>query len=147
MPRTILAGSSFQISGTGFTPGSMVNFFVATSAGPVNAGPFLPTTKSTTRLTVAVPPTVSLGQGFVSVQVVNTDRRYLSSNAASALLLGLPSAGIPSITKINGVGLAATSINPSFATDNVETVAAPGAMVKLGGSGFDTVNGVAIDLF
>src|SRR5262249_4599740 len=39
---TIFVGGSFTIAGTGFTAGSVVNFFVATSAGPVNVGPFTP---------------------------------------------------------------------------------------------------------
>jgi hypothetical protein len=43
--------------------------------------------------------------------------------------------------------LAATSNNPHYATNNVETVVVPGTTVRLGGTGFDTVNGAAIDLF
>ena len=58
-----------------------------------------------------------------------------------------PEAGIPTIKTINGLPLAATSSNPSYATNNVETVVSQGAKVQLGGSGFDLVNGVAIDLF
>jgi hypothetical protein len=147
VPGTIFAGSSFSISGSGFTPGSMVNFFVATSTGPVNhvLSPSLPHTGLL--MTVQVPATVPLGQGFVAVQVVNTDTGFQSSNLAYALLLGSPAAGIPSLTSINGVGLASTSSDPNFATDNVETVVVQGSTVKLGGTGFDTVNGVAIDLF
>jgi len=45
------------------------------------------------------------------------------------------------------VGLAATSSDPSYATNNVETVVTQGNAVILGGGGFDTVNGVAVDLF
>ena len=59
---------------------------------------------------------------------------------------GSAAAGIPTITSIDGKGLAATSSDPNFATNNVETVVTQGS-VALGGSGFDTVNGVAIDLF
>ena len=147
VPATILVGASFVIQGTGFTPGSVANFFVATSGGPVNAGPLSPTTKSATQLTINVPSTVSPGQGFVSVQVVNKDKGFLASNLGTALLEGSPAAGIPSLTAINGVGLSATSSNPSYATDNVETVVSQGTMVKLGGLTFDTVNGVAVDLF
>ena len=46
-----------------------------------------------------------------------------------------------------GVGLAATSKDPSFATNNVETAVPQGSTVKLGGNGFDTANGVAVDVF
>jgi hypothetical protein len=58
-----------------------------------------------------------------------------------------PADGIPSITSINGVPLAATSSDPSFATNNVETVVLQGTTAKLGGTGFDIANGVAVDIF
>jgi hypothetical protein len=54
---------------------------------------------------------------------------------------------LPSITSINGHGLAATSLDPSFATANVETTLTPGSPVVLGGMGFDVANGVAVDVF
>ncbi len=148
VPATILVGASFNISGTGFTPGSKVNFFVSTASGPLSAGPLDPNTPhSSTLMTVPVPKTVPLGQGFVAVQVVNTDTGFKVSNSAFALLQGAPGSGLPSLTTINGVGLAATSSDPSFATNNVETVVPQGTTVKLGGSGFDTTHGVAVDLF
>src|SRR5204863_339308 len=43
--------------------------------------------------------------------------------------------------------LAATSSDPNFATNNVETVVPQGTVVGLSGTGFDTSNGVAMDLF
>jgi hypothetical protein len=147
VPATILAGSTFNVIGIGFTAGSKVNFFVATAGGPVNAGPFTPTSETDSQLTVAVPDTVILGQGFVSVQIVNPDTGFKASNPAYALLQGSPSAGLPSITSIDGAGLAATSSDPSYATNNVQAVVRQGAAVHLGGSGFDVINGVAIDLF
>jgi hypothetical protein len=148
VPKVILVGGSFTITGTGFTAGSVVNFFVATSTGPVNAGPFTPTSRTLpTQLTVKVPATTPLGAGFVEVQVVNTDTGFKSSNLAPALLQGAAAAGIPSLTSIDGVGLAATSSDPSFAVNNVDTVVVQGSVVKLGGNGFDTVNGVAVDLY
>jgi hypothetical protein len=148
VPSVILVGASFTMSGSHFSPGSVVNFFVATATGPVNEGPLKPAgTPTSTSLTVLVPATVSLGDGFVEVQVVNTDQGFKSSNLAPALLQGSATAGIPSLTTVNGVGLAATSRDPSYATDNVETVIKQGNVVNLGGSGFDTANGVAVDLF
>jgi hypothetical protein len=147
IPGTILVGDSFNIVGTGFTPGSKINFFVATASGPVNAGPLTPTFYTSVLLTVAVPDTILLGQGFVSVQVVNTDTGFKASNLAYALLQGSPIAGIPTIKSIDGVGLAATSSNPSFATNNVEIVVPQGTTVRLGGTAFDVVNGVGVDLF
>jgi hypothetical protein len=147
IPGTIFVGGAFTITGTNFTAGSVVNFFVATAGGPVNHGPLTPAAHTPTTLTVNVPPAIPLGQGFVAVQVVNTDKGFAPSNLASALLLGSSAAGIPSLTGINGKGLAATSSDPRFATDNVETVVAQGVSVKLSGSGFDIANGVAVDLF
>jgi hypothetical protein len=146
VPATILVGANFLIKGTGFTAGSVVNFFVHTSTGMINVK-LTPTTKSATQLLVDVPATTPLGQGFVGVQVVNTDQAFTKSNMGFALLQGAPGSGIPSITKINGVGLAATSSNPSYATNNVETLVLQGAVVTLGGTGFDTTHGVAVDLF
>jgi len=96
---------------------------------------------------VDVPASTPLGQGFVAVQVVDVDRGFLRSNLAFALLEGDPAAGIPSITSIDSVGLAATSSNPGFATDNVETVVKQGTKALVGGTGFDIVHGVAVDIF
>jgi hypothetical protein len=147
IPAVIQVGGSFNITGVNFTGGSVVNFFVATSKGPMKQGPFTPVVHTPTILTVKVPATTPLGQGFVDLQVVNTDQGFTVSNDKSALLQGDPTAGIPSITTINGVGLAATSSDPRFATNNVETVVPQGTLVKLGGIGFDTANGVGVDLF
>ena len=80
-------------------------------------------------------------------QVVNTDQDFATSNVVFAQLLGSAAAGIPSLTTINGIGLAANSAEPEYAVDNVETVVPQGAPVTIGGSGFDTHNGVAVDLF
>ena len=145
IPPTILVGGTFVINGKGFTPGSVVNFFVATSAGTVNPGPFTPTVKTAIALTVDVPATTMLGAGFVGVQVVNKDQGFLKSGMKFALLQGAPGSGIPSITKINGVGLA--PINPMFPTNNVPTVVPQGAVVTVGGAGFDITHGAAVDVF
>ena len=63
------------------------------------------------------------------------------------MLQGFADAGIPTIMSINGAGLSPTSSDPNFATNNVDTVVPQGTVVKLGGTGFDTIYGVAIDLF
>lgn len=125
----------------------MVNFFVSTATGAVNFGPLKPSSFSPTVLVVPVPATISLGQGVVSVQVVNTDQKFILSNSLNTQLFGDPAAGFPNLTEINGVGLAATSTEPSYSVDNVETVLPLGATVQLTGNGFDTTNGVAVDLF
>ncbi len=147
IPDAIAAGSSFRITGSGFTPGSVVNFFVSTSTGPLNEGPLIPGSATSTLLTVEVPAGVALGQGFVAVQVVNTDMGYAASNLAYALLQGSAAAGLPTIESVNGFPLAPSSRDPNFAADNVETSVTPGDSVTLGGTGFDTVDGVAVDLF
>jgi hypothetical protein len=144
----ILVGDKFNITGEKFTTGSEVNLFVATAGGVINGGPLIPVAHSLpTQLTVNVPATVPLGSGFAEVQVVNTDTGDLTSNSVPALLQGSPMAGIPSITAINGLGLATTSSDPSYATNNVQTVVMQGKVVTLGGTGFDTAHGVAVDLF
>jgi len=143
----VLAGGSFRLSGSGFTSGSVVNFFVSTAKGAANEGPLKPSAATSTALTLDVPPTIALGQGVVALQVVNTDQSYVASNLVYALLQGSATAGIPSLTAINGVELAATSTDPRFAIDNVETVIPQGADVLLQGAGFDVTNGVAVDVF
>ena len=148
IPPVVLVGGSFSVSGSGFTPGSVLNFFVATSSGAVNEGPLTPNLPtSPTLLTFEVPATIPLGQGFVSVVVINTDEGFKSSDPAYALLQGSAAAGIPSLTSINSKALAVTSSNPSYATNNVETVVVQGTTVTLGGTGFDVKNGVAVNLF
>jgi hypothetical protein len=145
----VFVGDSFTINGSGFTAGSVANFFVAKATGPVNFGPLKPSGHSPTSLTVPVSTAkvTSLGQGVVSVVVVNTDQGFTMSNSVTAQLFGDNRDGFPNLTAVNGVGLAATSTDPSFATDNVETIVMQNHAVTLGGNGFDTVNGVAIDLF
>ncbi len=143
----VLAGDSLKIEGSGFSAGSIVNFFVSTANGALNEGPLKPAAASLTSLTVNIPADITLGQGVVALQVVNTDQSYVASALVYALLQGSAAAGIPSLTAINGVGLAATSTDPSFAIDNVETVVPQGGELTLQGAGFDTVNGVAVDLF
>jgi hypothetical protein len=142
----VRVGARFNIGGRDFSSGAMVNFFVSTSLGAINQGPLKAVFVSPDKLSVDVPADVPLGQGVVAVQVVNADQDYGSSNVRTALLEGSASAGIPSISGLNGVPLAATSADPGYATDNVETVVPQGSEVTIEGDGFDTVNGVAVDV-
>ena len=65
IPAVILVGDSFDVNGSGFTAGSVLNFFVATASGPVKEGPLTPNLPaSTTLLTVKVPDTTPLRGGF-----------------------------------------------------------------------------------
>jgi hypothetical protein len=147
VPASVKAGSSFTLTGNGFTNGSVVNFFVSTAPGPDNAGPFTPSVKTPTELTVMVPASVSQGEGFVDLEVVNKDQGFVASNKMGTLLQGLASAGLPTITKINGKGLDPTSIDPQFAVNNVNTILDLGVPQTIDGTGFDVKNGVAVDLF
>ncbi|MGE5327397.1 MAG: hypothetical protein ACM3NO_10185, partial [Deltaproteobacteria bacterium] len=140
-------GANFTIKGSGFTAGSVVNFFVATATGPVNPGPFKPASFVPTQLIVPVPASVTLGEGVVAVQVVNTDQGFIGSNLAYAQLQGDPAAGIPTISGVNGVPIDPISLNPNFAVDVINTVVALGKKVVVNGMGFDTAGGVAVDLF
>jgi hypothetical protein len=71
----------------------------------------------------------------------------ITGRNGSVALKGGIAVGVPSLTSINGVGLAPKSTASGFAIDNVEMVVQPGSQVTLGGSGFDATNGVAVDLF
>ena len=104
VPAEIVVGESFQITGTGFTKGSVVNFFVASAAGPVNYGPLTPSEKTATTLIVDVPVTVALSTGVASVQVVNTDEGFIESDAVTAQLFGYPKDGFPTkkLTPLGG---------------------------------------------
>jgi sugar lactone lactonase YvrE len=147
LPSIIRSGAMFSLAGSGFTAGSRVNFFVATASGAINTGPFTPAAFSPSQLKVAVPPNNPLGQCVVSVQVVNTDAGFKISNEMLALLQGNPALGIPSLTAINSAALSPDSTSSGIAVANVQTVVVQGSAVTLTGSGFDTVNGVAVDLF
>ena len=39
VPAIVYVGDNFPIIGSGFTPGSVINFFVATSSSVINYGP------------------------------------------------------------------------------------------------------------
>ncbi|MGO9056121.1 MAG: hypothetical protein ACLQU2_01845, partial [Candidatus Binataceae bacterium] len=146
----VLAGASFTINGSGFTKGSVVNFFVSTSTGAINEGPLTiepPPASTSTLLVVPVPSTITLGQGFVSVVVVNTDQGFVQSNPGFALLEGSAAAGLPSIIGLNSHKLAATSTDPDFAVANVETTLIQGSPVVINGAGFDVTHGAAVDVF
>jgi hypothetical protein len=147
LPEVIEVGDAFDISGSGFTPGSVVNFFVATASGPENFGPMIPAPILADSLKVFVPLSVIQGEGVASIEVVNTDQGHLVSNTAYAFLQGNAAAGLPSLTQVDGKGLSPSSLEPGIALANVETVIVQGKTVTLGGRGFDTSNGVAVDLF
>ena len=131
----IVVGQTATLTGSGFTAGSVVKLFVATSTGPVAYGPYVPATVSPSILTVDVPATVALGNGLGSVVIVNTDQGYVESGPQSQLLYGYPPANLPTITAVNGVPL--RPADPSVPAANVETLVTAGSTATLSGTGFD----------
>jgi hypothetical protein len=132
----VMVGAPLTLTGTGFTPGSVVVFYLATGAGVVVLGPYTPGPHGSTSLTLSqVDPSMPLSSGFVSVSIVNTDQNYIQSNGQGALVYGNPGSNIPTITKLNGVSLAAA--NPAVPLANVNTVLQPGQTVTVTGTGFN----------
>jgi hypothetical protein len=96
-------------------------------------------------MTVPVPATVPLQQGTVAIVVVNPPATV--SNVVSAALTGDAAEGIPTITSVDGIDLAPDSIDLGIHQDNVERLIQQGDVVTIGGTGFDSVNGVVVDMF
>jgi ELWxxDGT repeat protein len=130
----LVAGGAATIAGRNLTPGAVVKVFVATAAGTVGLGPYVPVSGTSNALGLALPADLPLGNGFAAVQVINADAGYGVSNVMPALLLGSAAAGIPSITHVNGVALAPAALSIGLA--HIDTVAAQGASVTIGGTGF-----------
>ncbi|MDG2305954.1 MAG: S8 family serine peptidase [Candidatus Binatia bacterium] len=130
-----VVGDPATLTGIGFSPGSVILLYVATSAGPVSYGPFSPTTQSTTTMTWDIDPSIPLGNGFGTARVVNTDENYVQSPTQSQLLFGDPTLNIPTILTIDGTPL--TAVDPTIPTANVETIIAQGSTVTITGTGFN----------
>ncbi len=143
IPAPIVIGGSLTLTGSGFTAGSVMQIFVATSSGTSSYGPYAPSSRTATSLTFnQVDKNISLGNGFGTVLVINTDQNYIASNAQSALLTGNASLNIPTISQINGVALRA--FDPTIALATVETVVVQGTTISIGGTGF---NNPLVNLF
>jgi hypothetical protein len=130
----ILVGGASTLSGSGFTPGSLVMLFVATPDGAVAHGPFKPGSVSPTQLSWAVPATVVLGDGFATLVVVNSDEAFRESNVVGQHLFAGPSTGIPSLTGVNG-----SALEPPDAATPFARVTAPvqaGSTISLEGTEF-----------
>jgi hypothetical protein len=130
----ILVGGSSTLTGQGFTAGSVVVLFVSIGGGVQQFGPFTPSAHTTTSLTWNVPLNVPLGNGFASLQIVNTDQNYIGSNVQGALLQAAPASGLPSLTGLNGVAL--NPPDPSVPLANVSTAVPRNAAVTVTGTGF-----------
>ncbi len=142
IPSPIVVGAAHTLVGAGFTPGSVIKVFVASSSGAVDQGPFTPSSRTATSMTWQVPATMPLGNGFATVIVINTDQGYIQSNPQSQLVRGSATANIPTILSVNGV--AVHPVDATVPLAYVETVLTPGAVVTLGGSGF---NAPLVNLF
>lgn len=144
----LFVGAEVTLSGTGITPGSVLKVFVATAGGPADvssAAGLAPSATTPTSFTVTLPfpwpvadPSLqfTVGNGFVSLQLVRTDMGYDTTNLVGAVLLGNDALGVPSVTGIDGTPLSATSADPSIGLANVETVVAAGDTMTIQGSAF-----------
>jgi hypothetical protein len=131
----ILVGGTVGLTGQGFTAGSVVVLFVATSSGALQLGPYVPASHTATALSWNVPIAVPLANGFATVQVVNTDEGFIASDVQAALLQGAAAAGLPAITALNGVAL--SPADPSVPLANVSTAIAQNAALTVTGTGFN----------
>ncbi len=132
----IVVGAPLSLTGTGFSPGSVLLVYVATASGAQSFGPLTPSARTAITMTVPIPASVGLGNGFATLLLVNTDQGYRQSNTQSQLLYGNPAINLPTITQINGVAL--RPADPTIPVANVETVVAQGQTVTLTGSGFNS---------
>jgi len=150
IPGNARVGSALSLTGRGFTPGSLLKVFVATSNGVVDVMPngLAPTTVAADGTSgtwtlpwpwPASPPNdVLVGNGFASAFLVRSDLDYSVSNTQGVVLLGNPNLNpkVPSITGIGGTALSATSSQESIATANVEALITPNAQATIQGDGF-----------
>lgn len=135
-PRSALRiGETNKLEGRGFTSGSVIKVFVATGNGPTDCGPFPPSAWTPTDLTWVVPEEVPVGNGYATLQVVNTDEGYITSDAIGCSLLGSIAKGYPELAAIDGV--ARGEMSPAYPLNFVETVARQGATLTITGAGFD----------
>jgi hypothetical protein len=122
------AGTTVTLTGSGFGSGSVVNVWVSIAAGVASYGPYAPAWHTASALQVTL-PAIPLGQGFASLQVVNTDADYRASEIRGALFYGDAGAGVPTILAINGTPLAAPDLSVPLA--HADTVAARGGLVNV----------------
>ena len=130
----VVVGDFLTVTGSGYTSGSVVMLFVSTSSGVVAHGPLTPSVWHPGFLIVHVPPGVPLGNGFASVQVINTDQGFATSPVHGHWLFGSAARGIPTIKMVNDVALPPPS--PGLPTAYVETAVAQGGTITISGTGF-----------
>jgi hypothetical protein len=136
LPSPIVVGGTLTLNGSGFTAGSVIKMWVSTSTGATdtNVSGWAPTSWSPTQLTWNVPTSIGLGQGFATVEVIDTDQGYTASNYLSQLLYGNAALNIPTILSIGGVSL--DPVNAQYPGAHVRNTVSPGSSVTIGGTGF-----------
>jgi sugar lactone lactonase YvrE len=130
----VTVGAWNAVTGSGFTSGSVVVLFVAVASSVQTHGPFPAFSVTPGSIVWFAQTSIPLGDGFVSVQVVNTDQNFIASNTQPALLYGAASAGYPTITAING-----TALNPADSAvpvANVSIALGQNTTATLTGTGF-----------
>jgi hypothetical protein len=144
-PLQVVAPSGYQriaspirLQGANITPGTVLKVYVATASGAVDVFPggLAPTSTSFGQWRGVLPASVPLGNGFMSLLLVATDRGYEVSNAVGTVIIGNPTVGVPSVTGIGGLPLSPTSASVQVGVSNVEGLLVPGADVVLDGDGF-----------
>ena len=129
----LMIGAFNALTGSGFSPGSAVIVFVATSAGSVKYGPYSVLSRTAGSL-VWFLPVIPAGSGFATIQVVNTDQGNILSNSQSQLLYGLVSRGLPTIMALNSTPL--NPFDPAVPLATVETVVPQDSVLTIDGTGF-----------
>jgi len=141
-------GTPIALTGSGITPGTVLKVFVATAGGPLDVSSpagIAPSSATSTSFSVTLPfpwpvadpaAKFTVGNGFVSLQLVRTDQGFDATNLEGAVLLGNDALGVPSVTGIDGTALSSTSSDPSIGLANVETVVTPGDTITIQGSAF-----------
>jgi glucose/arabinose dehydrogenase len=138
----LVVGQNVQLTGSGFNASSFGLLFVAGPNGVTSYGPLPPSNVSPTALTLQIPASVLLGNGFATLVLVALDQNYATSNPQSQYLFGDPALNLPTITAVDSVPLRAFDATVPLAS--IEGLLTPGATVTISGSGF---NNPRVNLF
>ncbi|MBK7974296.1 MAG: hypothetical protein IPK07_13800 [Deltaproteobacteria bacterium] len=144
--QAAVIGTPITITGSAITAQSVLKVFVATSSGPVDVAPngIDPTNVTSTSWTGTLPwpwpvggaNAKLMGNGFVSLALVQKDLGFDMTDAVGAVLYGNAAKSVPTILSLATFGLSATSSDPSVGTANVETVIPRNQSLAIGGGGF-----------